>query len=86
MTDAPETRDKHWLVRPANIRKLTYVSAAVLAFVALLDVALEPHPAFGIDGTLFFYSWFGFVTCVAMVVLAKLLGIFLKRRDSYYDD
>lgn len=79
-------QEKHWLVRPENIRKLIYVSVAVLAVVALLDFAIHPHAAFGIDGTVFFYSWYGFATCVAMVIAAKLLGIFLKRKDSYYDD
>ena len=81
--DSPE---KHWLVKPHNIRRLIYLSAAVLAIVALLDFAIEPHPEFGIEGTFSFYSWYGFVTCVAMVVFAKLLAIFLKRKDSYYDD
>jgi len=25
------------------------------------------------------------ITCVAMVIFAKGLGIFLKRKDTYYD-
>ena len=88
MAKTPDTgdREKHWLLRPVNIRRLTWLAIAVLAVVALLDFAIEPHGAFGIDGTVFFYSWYGFLTCVAMVVFAKLAGIFLKRGDSYYDD
>ena len=88
MANAPDAKgqEKHWLVRPENIRKLIYLAVAVLAGVALLDFAIHPHAEFGIDGTKFFYSWYGFATCVGMVVLAKLLGIFLKRKDSYYDD
>ena len=88
MANAPDTggREKHWLLRPANIRRLIWLAAALLAAVALLDFAIEPHGAFGIDGTVFFYSWYGFATCVGMVVFAKLVGIFLKRQDSYYDD
>lgn len=88
MAKAPDAngQDKHWLVRPDNIRKLIYGSATVLAVVALLDFAIQPYAEFGIDGSKFFYSWYGFATCVGMVVFAKLLGIFLKRKDSYYDD
>lgn len=88
MTDAPEAtgQEKHWLVRPSTIRKLIYLSIIVLSIVALLDFAIKSYSNFGIDGTPFFYSWYGFVTCVGMVVAAKLLGIFLKRKDSYYDD
>jgi uncharacterized membrane protein len=80
------TQRKHWLVRPENIRKLWILFIAVLAVVALLDFAIHPHAAFGLDGSLFFYSWYGFATCVGMVVFAKLLGIFLKREDTHYDD
>jgi hypothetical protein len=29
---------------------------------------------------------FGFAACAAMVLFAKLVGAFLKRRDDYYDD
>ena len=32
-----------------------------------------------------FNAWYGFGTCVAMVVAAKLLGTFLKRNDRYYE-
>ena len=84
--DSPKDKKKHWLVRPANIRKLIYLSVAILAIIALLDFAIHPHAAFGIDGTKLFYSWYGFATCVGMVLFAKLLGIFLKRKDDYYDN
>lgn len=85
-SDKPATEQTHWLVRPENIRKLWIGFIGVLAVTALLDVVIHPHAAFGLDGTLFFYSWYGFATCVGMVVFAKLLGIFLKREDTYYDD
>jgi len=88
MAETPHdsTERKHWLVRPENIRKLWVLLIIVLAVVALLDFAIHPHAAFGLDGTTFFYSWYGFATCVGMVVFAKLMGIFLKREDTYYDD
>lgn len=76
---------KHWLTRPETIRKLWIISIAALAIVTALDFFLPPHPYFGIDGSFGFYSWYGFVTCAVMVVGAKLLGIFLKRKDTYYD-
>ncbi|MBE9556478.1 MAG: hypothetical protein IMF08_06440 [Proteobacteria bacterium] len=84
--DSPKDKKKHWLIRPENIRKLIYLSVAILAIIALLDFAIHPHAAFGIDGTKLFYSWYGFATCVGMVLFAKLLGIFLKRKDDYYDN
>ena len=77
--------DNHWLVRPATIRLLWIVFIAVLAVTVLLDLVIEHHPLFGLDGTFGFGAWFGFLSCVAMIVGAKALGVFLKRPDSYYD-
>lgn len=77
--------DNHWLTRPATIRRLWIVFIAVLTVTVLLDFVITHHPMFGLDGTFGFGAWFGFVSCVAMIVFAKGLGVILKRPDSYYD-
>ena len=77
---------RHWLTRPETIRKLWVVFIGIL----IATVAVEPfvtHEAhFGIDGTFAFNAWYGFAACVALIVIAKLLGLFLKRPDTYYDE
>jgi hypothetical protein len=75
----------HWLTRPATIRALWWVGGIVLALVTLAGKLVDIHPHFGIDGGFGFYSWYGFGTCVAMVVVAKVLGVVLKRKDTYYE-
>ena len=76
----------HWLVRPATIKKLWIGGIASLAMLTALSLTVHPHATFGIEGTPAFYSWYGFVTCVAMVVFAKfILGKLLSRKDTYYD-
>lgn len=84
MTEA-KNQDKHWLVRPRSIRLLWVVFIGILALVALTDLLLHGHSYFTIDGTFGFFSWYGFATCVAMILVAKALGVFLKRADTYYD-
>jgi len=79
--------DDHWLVRPSTIRMLWIVSTIVLAATVVPDFFIDPYDHFGIDGTFGFYAWYGFATCVAMVVGAKALSLlFLKRSDGYYFD
>lgn len=75
----------HWLVRPKTIKLLWVLGIVLLAFVTWLGTTVHPHATFGIEGTLAFYSWYGFVTCVGMVVFAKLLGLILSRKDTFYD-
>jgi hypothetical protein len=75
----------HWLTRPETIRRLWIVFIVVLTATVLADLAVEHHPMFGIDGTFGFGAWYGFASCVALIVFAKALGVVLKRPDSYYD-
>ena len=80
----PPARDP-WLVRPSSIRLLWVVFLVVLALTIVPDFFIDHHAEFGIEGTPGFFAWYGFITCVIMVVGAKALGVLLKRKDTYYD-
>lgn len=79
-------RDGHFLARPETIRIVRIVSAVALALVVLAELVVERHPYFEVDGPFGFYAWFGFGACVAMVLVARLIGRILKRADDYYRD
>lgn len=83
-----EQKQLHWLVRPKTIKKLWIVGIASLAVLTGLSLLVPHHDIkFGIEGTPAFYSWYGFLTCVGMVVFAKfVLGKLLTRKDTYYDE
>ena len=81
-----EDEKLHWLLRPRTIRRLWIGSAVVLSLLVLADLLIHPHATFGIDGTFGFYAWYGLLTCMAMVLFAKVLGVLLKRPDTFYDD
>ncbi|GAA0569017.1 hypothetical protein [Caenispirillum bisanense] len=70
---------------PATRRLLAIVGAVVLVALIVADPFVEGHPHFGVDGTFAFYAWFGFAAAVAVVIVAKVVGVFLQRTDSYYD-
>lgn len=80
---APDTT--HWLVRADTIRTLWTVSIVGLLLLVLADLFAEHHPHFGLDGTFSFGAWFGFASCVVLVIAAKGLGLLLKRPEDYYD-
>jgi len=81
-----DTPDDHWLTRPATIRKLWIALYAVLAITVLAQLGIKVKGYFGIDGWFGFGAAFGFISCVAMVFVAKALGALLKRPEDYYDD
>ncbi len=81
-------RDKnevdHWLVRPKSIRLLWQVFAGVLVLTVLAQVLIKIKGYVGVDAWFGFGAAFGFLSCLAMVLFAKLLGTFLKRGEDYY--
>jgi hypothetical protein len=76
----------HWLAHRSTIALLWLAFLVVLALTVGAEAVVERHAYFGFDAALAFNAWFGFGACVAMILLAKLLGVALKRRDTYYDD
>ncbi len=81
-----DNSELHWLVRPETIKLLWRVGFFILGLLVLADFLIHPHEAFGIEVTFGFYSWYGLATCLAMILFSKFLALFLKRKDSYYDD
>ncbi len=76
----------HWLDEPRNVRLLWRGFLAVLALTVLAEFAVTLHPHFGVDSLFGFHALYGFLACLAMIVVAKALGVLLKRPDRYYED
>lgn len=68
------------------MRRLWIAFIAVLVLPVLAELALEPHPHFAIERLFAFNALYGFLACAALIVLAKAIGLFLKRPDTYYDE
>lgn len=82
---------KHWLYRKENRPKLWWIQIGILLLVLLPEFYMHHHPHFAdhgftLDGSWGFFAWYGFLSCAGMVAAAKILGIFLKRKETYYDD
>ncbi|MAR78694.1 MAG: hypothetical protein CMM18_00525 [Rhodospirillaceae bacterium] len=84
--DENKNQDIHWLVKPKTIKILWLLMFVILAITLLLQAFAHIHGHFIIDESFGFNAWYGFITCVAMVFISKLLAIIVKRKDSYYDD
>lgn len=86
-----QEQDKHWLYRKKNLPLLWAIQIGILVLAIVPEFFMHHHPHFEsqgihIDGSWGFFAWYGFLACALMVVAAKILGIFLKRKDTYYDE
>jgi hypothetical protein len=79
-----EQGNVHWLYRRETLPKLWLGGCALLALTLALEVFIGLHPHFGFADWIWFSAFYGFFTCVVMVVFAKWLGQFIKRSDDYY--
>jgi hypothetical protein len=74
----------HWLVRPSTIRLLWIGGCSTLALTVFAQFLIPIKGYFGADDWFGFGAVYGFVACLLMVVVAKLLGFVLKRKEDYY--
>ena len=82
MSDPRET--DHWLARPSTITLLWRVFAIVLIALVALQLLIKVKGYFVVDGWFGFGAAFGFLSCLAMVLVAKALGFVLKKPENYY--
>ena len=78
--------EQHWLTRRSTIRKLWVAFIVVLAATVAAELFVSHEAHFGIDATFAFHAWYGFAACAVLILVAKLLGLVLKRPDTYYDE
>jgi hypothetical protein len=74
----------HWLDRPANIRRLWRGFLLTLGALVAAELGIALHPHFAVEATFAFHAWYGLLACAAMIGVAKVLGMLLKRPDDYY--
>lgn len=75
-----------WFDHPRNIRRLRIGFYIVLVLLVIPDFFIHKHALFySVEAWPGFYALFGFVSCVIIIVVSKLLGFWLKRGEDYYD-
>ena len=76
---------RYWLDDPGNVTKIVWTLVAVCVALFFADAFYHMHGYFAIEHVFGFYGLFGFIVCVALVLAAKWLRIFLMRPEDYYD-
>lgn len=78
--------NEHWLTRRTSIKRLWILFIVMLAGTVLAEIWIPNKPHFEIEGLFAFNALYGFLACGAMILVAKALGLLIKRPDTYYDE
>jgi hypothetical protein len=82
---AKSVKKRYWLDKRRNVDRLVHAFYVICAFLIVVDVFVPKHGPFAIEHVFGFYGLFGFLACVALVLIAKQLRRILIRPENYYD-
>jgi hypothetical protein len=68
------------------IRRLWQVFIAMLALTVLAQFVIDVHAHFEVERVFGAYAIYGFAACAALILIARAIGLLLKRSDDYYRD
>ena len=68
-----------------NRRKVRLYFYISLIFLLFIDFFIDKHGHFAWESAPAFYAVYGFVACVSLIFIAKVLRLLVKRREDYYD-
>ncbi len=66
-------------------KRLWIIFIAILAATLVAGLFVHLHGLGGIEENFGFPAWYGFLGCVVLVGVSRLIGFILKRPDTYYD-
>lgn len=72
--------------KPENVSRLLNVFYALCVILVIADFILHRHIGFAWENIPAFYALYGFVACVALVVIAKKIRAVVMRKEDYYDE
>jgi hypothetical protein len=77
---------KHMFDNPRNIKRVIYGLYIVCGLSVFAEFFIHPHVVHPWEALFGFYSLYGFVACVILVLVAKELRKLIMRSEDYYDD
>ena len=74
-------------VEPEKVKWIVRILLAICLLVVLADLTYDKagHVHYGFEGILGFHAFYGFVSCVALVLAAALMRKVVMRDEDYYD-
>ena len=82
----PPDQKKYLFDNPRNVQRVIRGLLIVCGVLLALDAVIHRHVYHPWEALFGFYSFYGFVSCVLLVVLAKQMRKVVMRDERYYED
>ena len=71
--------------KPKNVKRFLGIFYLSLVVLLIIDFFIHKHGEFPWEDAPNFFAVYGFVSCVLLIFIAKVLRIFIKRDENYYE-
>ena len=71
--------------KPQNVKRFLVIFYISLVVLLIVDLFIHKHAEFPWGGAPEFFAVYGFVSCVLLIFIAKILRMIIKRDEHYYD-
>lgn len=82
----PDQDRRHIFDNPRNVKRVIHGLYAICAISLAAEFFVYRHVDHPWESLFGFYSLYGFVACVILVLVAKEMRKILMRKEDYYDD
>ena len=82
---AQEDGPAGWFDDSRNVNKIVWALVALSAVSVFAELFYHKHTHYGFQGYIGFDAFYGFVSCVLLVLAAKQLRKVVMRDEDYYD-
>ena len=84
--EKPKPDEKvYFLDKPENVERLLRVFYVICGLLFEADFIVHRHISHGWEQLPAFYAFYGFIACVLLVLIAKLIRKISIRKENYYD-
>lgn len=74
-------------IKKTPAKRVRWIFLCLLCILSLLpELFIHRHPHFDIDAFFGFYALLGSLSCAGLILVAKFCGLFLKRKENYYQE
>ena len=80
-----EEEKQDYLDKPENIAKILKIFYVICGLLVVTDFIVHRHIYHDWENVPAFYAIYGFIGCVLLVLIAKLMRKVLMREEDYYD-